>query len=505
MKFKRCFTDGKIDPYDMFEYEKRSCAIRNANGEAVFEMNDIEAPTHWSQLASDILISKYVRMKGVPETGHEDSVRKVVGRVVRTIRAEGEAAGLFPSTEDAKIFEDELTYILLAQRAAFNSPVWFNCGLWREYGVEGGGGNWAWDAEQNDLRELGNNYEKPQCSACFIQSVEDDLMSIFELVKNEARIFKYGSGTGTNFSNLRGKNEYLSGGGTSSGLMSFLEVFDRAAGATKSGGTTRRAAKLVCLDADHPEIRDFIEWKRKEEEKAKALIAQGYEADFNGEAYRTVGGQNSNNSIRLSDAFMEKLQSGGRWETLSRTTGEVEETFPAHDLMDEINQSAWECADPGLQFDTTINTWHTCKNTGPIRASNPCSEFMFLDDSACNLASINLQKYANEDGTYDIDSFLHTVRLLITAQEILVDASSYPTRRIAANSHRFRPLGLGYANLGALLMSEGLPYDSDGGRALAGAITALITGEAYRVSAEVASEIGPFDGYSENSEPMLEV
>lgn len=505
MEYKRYFTDGSTDPYDLFEYERRSCTIRNAVGETVFEMEGVEVPRQWSQLASDILISKYVRMAGVPESGHETSVRQVVGRVARTIRAEGESVGLFSSAQDAKVFEEELTYILLDQRAAFNSPVWFNCGLWHEYGVTGGGGNWAWDEAKGELVELENNYEKPQCSACFIQSVEDDLMSIFELVKNEARIFKYGSGTGTNFSNLRGYQEYLSGGGTSSGLMSFLEVFDRAAGATKSGGTTRRAAKMVCLDADHPEILNFIEWKRKEEKKAKALIAEGYESDFNGEAYRTISGQNSNNSIRLSDELMRQMERGGEWQTKMRTTGEVVDTFPAADLMDEINQSAWECADPGLQFETTINAWHTCSNTGPIRASNPCSEFMFLDDSACNLASINLLKYMNDDGTYDIERYRHTVRLLITAQDILVDASSYPTREIAKNSHRFRPLGLGYANLGALLMAEGLPYDSDGGRALAAALTALMTGEAYRISAEIADEVETFDDFAENREPMLAV
>jgi ribonucleoside-diphosphate reductase alpha chain len=330
-------------------------------------------------------------------------------------------------------------------------------------------------------------------------------MSIFELVKNEARIFKYGSGAGANFSSLRGCQETLSGGGTSSGLMSFLEVFDRAAGATKSGGTTRRAAKMVCLDADHPEIREFVNWKRNEEKKARALIEKGYSADFNGEAYHTISGQNSNNSVRVSDAFMRACESGDNWSTIMRTNGAVCDTFPARALMRDICESAWECADPGVQFDTTINAWHTCPESGPIRASNPCSEYMFVDDSACNLASINLLSYLRADGSFDIPAFLHTIRVFIVAQEILVDASSFPTDRIARNSHLFRPLGLGYANLGAALMALGLAYDSDEGRAWAGAVTALMTGHAYRVSAEMAAAKGPFEEYEKNAAPMLGV
>ncbi len=507
MKINRHFTSPGKNPYDAIKYEKRQCVIRNTDGSVVFQMEDIEVPADWSQLASDILISKYLRKAGVPgDPGHETSVRQVIGRVVSAIRAAGEEmGGYFDSAEDGDAFENEMTHVLLHQMGAFNSPVWFNQGLHRAYRITGGGGNWCWDTQRKSLRQLENNYEKPQCSACFIQSVDDDLMSIFELVKNEARIFKYGSGTGTNFSSLRGNRESLSGGGTSSGLMSFLEVFDRAAGATKSGGTTRRAAKMVCLDADHPEIREFVGWKRTEEQKAKALIEQGYSADFNGEAYHTISGQNGNNSVRVTDAFMKACEAGENWSTTFRTTGETADTFPAHALMREICESAWECADPGLQFDTTINAWHTCSESGPIRASNPCSEFMFLDDSACNLASINLLKYMQPDGGFDIEAFLHTIRLFILAQEILVDASSYPTPKIAHNSHLYRPLGLGYANLGAMIMARGMAYDSDEGRALAGAITAIMTGHAYQVSAEIAEKCGTFDEYEKNAEAMLAV
>lgn len=507
MKIDRHFTTPGTDALDTAEYEKRSCAIRNPDGSAVFEMPDIEVPRHWSQLAGDILISKYIRKAGLPEApGHETSVRQVLRRIARTIRHAGETLGAyFDAPADAEAFEQELTWLLLYQRAAFNSPVWFNCGLFHEYGISGGEGNWAWNPAAGRVVEQTNNYKHPQCSACFIQSVGDDLMSIFGLVKREARIFKYGSGTGTNFSNLRGRQEQLSGGGTSSGLMSFLEVFDRAAGATKSGGTTRRAAKMVCLDADHPEIRDFVAWKRKEEHKVRALIEAGYPADFNGEAYHTISGQNSNNSVRITDEFMQAYLAGNDWQTRKRTTGEVCETFPARDLMREICESAWECADPGVQFDTTINAWHTCPESGRIRASNPCSEYMFVDNSACNLSSINLLHYVREDGSFDLEAFRHTVRVLILAQEILVDFSSYPDEEIARNSHLFRPLGLGYANLGSLLMVQGLPYDSDAGRALAAVLTAILTGAAYRVSAEIAATKQPFEEFGRNREAMLRV
>ncbi len=357
----------------------------------------------------------------------------------------------------------------------------------------------------DEIVETGNAYERPQCSACFIQAIQDDLMSIYDVIKSEARLFKYGSGTGTNFSAIRGKQEKLSGGGTSSGLMSFLEVFDRAAGATKSGGTTRRAAKMVCLDMDHPEIADFINWKVREEKKAHALIAAGYSSDFNGDAYHTISGQNSNNSVRVSDAFMRAATTGGSWDTIARTTQEVVETHSAKDLWRQLAEAAYACADPGVQYDSTINRWHTCPNTGRINASNPCSEYMFLDDSACNLSSLNLTKFLREDGTFDVEGYRHAIRVFFVAQEILVDFSAYPTRAIAKNSHDYRPLGLGYANLGTLLMLLGIPYDSDQGRSVAGALTAILCGHAYKVSAEMAKAKGPFAGYTKNREPMLRV
>ena len=507
MKLQRHFTSPDTPAFDTTDYEKRGCTIRNADGSVVFEMHNIEVPADWSQLASDVLISKYVRKAGVPgDPGHETSVRQVIGRIVGAIRAAGESlGGYFDSEDDAETFAEELTWLLVHQFGAFNSPVWFNCGLFEAYGIRGSDGNWHWDPETNEIVSSGGNYEHPQGSACFIQSIQDDLMSIFDLVRNEARIFKYGSGTGSNFSNLRSNREHLSGGGTSSGLMSFLEVFDRAAGATKSGGTTRRAAKMVCLDADHPEIREFVNWKRKEERKARALIEAGYPSDFNGEAYHTISGQNSNNSVRVSDEFMAAAENGGKWATRYRTTGEVCEEISAADLMNDISESAWECADPGLQFHTTINKWHTCPESGPIRASNPCSEYMFVDDSACNLSSLNLIKFLDADGNFDIDGFRHAVRVFILAQEILVDYSSYPVEPIARNSHLFRPLGIGYANLGSLLMVSGRPYDSDAGRALAGAITALLTGHAYRVSAEIAADKAPFEEFEKNRASMLNV
>jgi ribonucleoside-diphosphate reductase alpha chain len=437
-------------------------------------------------------------------------VREVVYRLAHTLREAGDRfGGYFASPKEADTFEAELAYMLVHQFGAFNSPVWFNCGLWHRYEIEGAGGNYAWNeastSAADEIFEIANAYERPQCSACFIQAVDDDLMSIYDLVKSEARLFKYGSGTGTNFSAIRGKQEKLSGGGTSSGLMSFLEVLDRAAGATKSGGTTRRAAKMVCLDLDHPEIVDFIQWKVREEKKAHALIAGGYSSDFNGEAYHTISGQNSNNSIRVSDDFMRAEASGGSWQTRSRTTGEVIDTLSAKDLWRQIAEAAHACADPGVQYDSTINKWHTCPNTSRINASNPCSEYMFLDDSACNLASLNLTKFLRGDGTFDVEGYRHAVRVFLVAQEILVDFSSYPTRKIAKNSHDYRPLGLGYANLGTMLMLQGIPYDSDAGRATAAALTAIMCGHAYRVSAEISAVKGPFAGYSKNREPMLRV
>ncbi|MCC6521356.1 MAG: vitamin B12-dependent ribonucleotide reductase [Polyangiaceae bacterium] len=544
LEFQRRTTRPGVDPFDEVRWERRSSVITNPDGSIVFKMEGAEIPAGWSQLATDIVVSKYFRKAGLhgdKRTG-ETSVRQVVSRIAHTIREAGESlGGYFATRADADAFEAELGYLLVNQYGAFNSPVWFNCGLWHAYEIRGTGGNYAFDyvargantplptgceaeAAKDEVIEIDNAYERPQCSACFIQSIQDDLMSMFDLVKSEARLFKYGSGTGTNFSAIRGKQEKLSGGGTSSGLMSFLEVFDRAAGSTKSGGTTRRAAKMVCLDMDHPEIADFIQWKVREEKKAKALIAAGYDADFNGEAYHTVSGQNSNNSVRVSDAFMRAALGSaattgsaalglplradaptGVWQTRARTTGEVVEEYQASELWHTLAEAAWACADPGVQYDSTINRWHTCPNSDAIRASNPCSEYMFLDDSACNLASLNLTKFLRDDNTFDVELYRHAVRVFFVAQDILVDLSSYPTPLIAKNSHDYRPLGLGYANLGTLLMRLGLAYDSDEGRAVAASLTAIMCGHAYRVSAEMADKKGAFAGFAKNREPMLRV
>jgi ribonucleoside-diphosphate reductase alpha chain len=510
VQLNRHFTTANQNPLDAVVYERRSSIITNPDGTIVFKMEGAEIPSSWSQLATDIVISKYFRKAGIRgdrQVG-ERSVRQVVERISKTIRKAGEEfTGYFATKADADTFEHELAFLLVNQYGAFNSPVWFNCGLFHEYGIEGSGGNWAWDMNEgaSNMEMTANAYSRPQCSACFIQTAADDLMGIYELMKSEARLFKYGSGTGSNFSAIRGRQEKLSGGGTSSGLMSFLEVFDRAAGATKSGGTTRRAAKMVCLDMDHPEIVDFITWKSKEEKKAHALIAAGYSSDFNGEAYHTISGQNSNNSVRVTDDFMKAVQAGGKWQTRMRTTGEVCDTYEAKELWTKVAEAAWSCADPGVQYDSTINRWHTCPNSGKINASNPCSEYMFLDDTACNLASVNLTKFLKSDESFDVDGYRQACRVFLMAQEILVDLSSYPTAGIAKNSHDFRPLGLGYANLGSLLMQMGVPYDSDKGRTIAAALTAIMCGKAYATSADIAATKGPFNGYAKNREPMLRV
>jgi ribonucleoside-diphosphate reductase alpha chain len=506
----RHFTKPGVDPLDQVTYERRASIITNPDGSIVFKLEGAEIPSAWSQLATDIVISKYFRKAGIhgdKDVG-ERSVRDVVVRIARTIRQAGERfGGYFANKADADTFEAELSFLLVNQYGAFNSPVWFNCGLFHQYEIEGSGGNWAWDFNEgaSNVEMTANAYERPQCSACFIQKVDDDLMGIYELVKSEARLFKYGSGTGSNFSNIRGRQEKLSGGGTSSGLMSFLEVLDRAAGATKSGGTTRRAAKMVCLDMDHPEIRDFMQWKMREEKKAHALIAAGYSSDFNGEAYKTISGQNSNNSVRVNDDFMKATMAGGKWQTRMRTTGAVCETLDAKELWTTLAESAWGCADPGVQYDSTINRWHTCPNSGKINASNPCSEYMFLDDTACNLSSVNLIKFLRDDDSFDIAGYQHACRTFFIAQEILVDLSSYPTAGIAKNSHDYRPLGLGYANLGSLLMQMGVSYDSDKGRALASGLTSIMCGVAYATSAEMAKTKGAFNGFAKNREPMLKV
>ena len=499
-------TAGEV--LNSVEWRRRPAKISGADGEVVFKMDDAEVPADWSQLATDVAVSKYFRKAGVPTgSGAEESVRQLVRRVAHTLRTAGEEmGGYFATAADAETFEAELSYLLVHQIGAFNSPVWFNCGLWHEYRIKGSGGNYAVDLATGQADRTEEAYKRPQVSACFIQSCSDDLESIFTLVHDEARVFKYGSGSGTNFSKLRGKMERLSGGGTSSGLMSFLEVLDKAAGATKSGGITRRAAKMVVLDVDHPEIRDFIQWKAREEKKVAALIAAGYPSDFNGDAYRTVSGQNANNSVRVTDKFIEAVRKDEVWQTTARTTGDVVERLSARQLWRDMAEAAWKCADPGLQFDDTVNKWHTCKATDRIYASNPCSEFMFLDDTACNLASLNLLKFLDEKtGEFDVEGYKHACRIFFLAQEIAVDLASYPTKHIAERSHQFRPLGLGYANLGTLLMVEGLPYDSDAGRAMAASITAIMTGEAYALSAEMAAAKGPFQGYALNRESMLEV
>lgn len=501
--FKRLFTDKNFDESKLVT-KKGQSVLYDMSGKVIFKMDNIEVPENWSQLAIDILISKYLRRSGVPGTEHEASVHQVISRITDTLMNEGVARNYF-NKKEAKVFRDELYLMLFEQKAAFNSPVWFNLGLYHKYDITGKGGHYYWDFKTNKVEQTTTSYEHPQCSACFIQSINDDLMDIFKLVQTEAKLFKFGSGTGTNFSKVRGKNEKISGGGSSSGLMSFLEVLDRAAGATKSGGTTRRAAKMVCLDLDHPEIEEFVEWKMKEEKKVQALINAGYDSDFNGEAYKTVSGQNSNNSVRITDAFMKALEKDEPWPLINRTDGEIYKKISAKQLWNKICESAWFCADPGVQFHSTINKWHTCPEDGEINASNPCSEYMFLDNSACNLASINLMKFFNEDLKFDTEGFKQACKILITAQDILVDLSCYPTQEIALNSHNYRPLGLGYANLGTSLMLQGLAYDSDEGREFAALISSLMTATAYEQSAELADKLSPFEGYKKNKDSTLKV
>jgi ribonucleoside-diphosphate reductase alpha chain len=514
MTFPRHFTTEGTSPYDMFEYDYRTSVIRNPSGEVVFEMNNVEVPRHWSQIATDILAQKYFRKAGVPQpdgtTGRETSIRQVAHRLAHCWRVWGERHGYFATAGDAQVFYDELAYCILNQACVPNSPQWFNTGLYESYGIKGKPqGHYYVDPADGKLRRSTSAYERPQPHACFILSVEDDLVNdggIMDLWVREARIFKYGSGVGTNFSNLRGEGERLSGGGTSSGLMSFLKIGDRAAGAIKSGGTTRRAAKMVCLDMDHPEIELFIDWKVEEEKKVGALIAAGYPSDYEGEAYRTVSGQNSNNSVRIPNAFFDRLGRGEDWELTGRMDGRVMKRVPAKALWDKIAYAAWRCADPGTQYDTTINEWHTCPKGGRIRASNPCSEYMFLDNTACNLASINLRRFHNEDNNvFDVKGFEYTVRLWTTVLEISVLMAQFPSKEVAQLSYDYRTLGLGYANLGSLLMVSGIPYDSEEARGIAGAISAIMTGISYKTSAEMASIHGPFARYPENREDMLRV
>jgi ribonucleoside-diphosphate reductase alpha chain len=474
--FDRFFTDGEISPFDAVEWEKRTALIGNEKGTTIFRQDDVEVPKTWSQTATNIVASKYFH--GKPgSTEREGSVRTLIARVVSTIVRWGTEGGYFANQASRDAFNDELTHLLVEQKMAFNSPVWFNVGV----------------------------QSKPQCSACFINSVQDNMESIMGLTRTEGMLFKWGSGTGTNFSALRGSKETLSGGGIASGPVSFMKGFDAFAGVIKSGGKTRRAAKMVILNVDHPDIVEFIECKHKEETKAHALIRAGYDSAIDGEAYTSIFFQNANHSVRVSDDFMRAVEQDKDWWTKNVIDGQPADKLRSRDLIYKMAESTWHCGDPGMQFDTTVNRWHTCKTTARINASNPCSEYMFLDDTACNLASLNLMKFVNSSGQFDVAAYKHAVDVTITAQEILVDFASYPTPRIAENSHNFRPLGLGYANLGALLMSMALPYDSDEGRDVAGAVTALMCGEAYAQSARVAERMGPFPGYAVNREAMIDV
>ena len=477
LEFPRYFTRPGVDPFDEVEWDLRAAVIGNEKGHVVFEQRDVEIPRLWSQQATNIVVSKYFRgQMGTPEREH--SIRQLIGRVVDTITMWARKQQYFRSEADVSAFSDDLKHLLVYQKGAFNSPVWFNCG-----------------------------FEKaPQCSACFINSVSDTMDSILTLARTEGMLFKFGSGTGSNLSQIRSSRELLAGGGTASGPVSFMKGYDAFAGVIKSGGKTRRAAKMVILNADHPDIIEFINCKVEEEKKAWALIDAGYDGSFTGTAYGSVFFQNSNNSVRVTDEFMRAVLDDNTWQTYAVTSGEVVDTYKAREMMRLIAEGTWVCGDPGMQFDTTVNEWHTCPSTDRINASNPCSEYMFLDDSACNLASINLMKFVADHGEFDVHAFKAAVRTFITAQEILVDNSSYPTKAIEKNSHAYRPLGLGYANLGALLMSRGLPYDSDQGRDYAAAITALMTGEAYAQSSRVARDHGgPFRGYETNREPFLRV
>ncbi|MFP5331911.1 MAG: vitamin B12-dependent ribonucleotide reductase, partial [Acidimicrobiia bacterium] len=526
LRIERRYTTEGTDPYATIEWSHRDSRITNPDGSIVFEMTDAEIPAGWSQVAADIMVSKYFRKAGVPQvdtdgnpvldaegnpvTGPEQSAKQVFDRLAGTWRWWGENHGYFATADDAQAFEDELKYMLATQMAAPNSPQWFNTGLHHAYGLTGPAqGFWYVDPETEDLVASPDSYSRPAPHACFILSVKDDLVNdggIMDLWVREARIFKFGSGAGSNFSDIRGENEYLSGGGKSSGVMSFLKIGDRAAGAIKSGGTTRRAAKMVILDVDHPDIEAFAAWKKVEEDKARILIEKGgFPADFNGDAYATVSGQNSNNSVRVTADFIQAVVDDADWDLIERTTGQVRKTIRARDLWKTIADAAWACADPGLQFDTTINEWHTCPAGGRIKASNPCSEYMFLDDTACNLASLNLVKFETPDGGFDLEGYQHAIRLWTIVLEISVTMAHFPSREIAQNSYDYRTLGLGYANLGSLLMRQGIAYDSDEGRAIAGALTAVLTGYSYATSAEMASVVGPFPKYAENAKHILRV
>ena len=526
MRIPRRYTRAGEDPFESTSWERRDSRITNPDGSIVFEMVGAEVPAPWSQVATEIIVSKYFRKAGVPQVdedgdpivdaegepvlGAEWSARQTISRLAKTWRTWGQDNDYFASPNDAQAFEDELAYMLVHQIASPNSPQWFNTGLSQAYGLTGPAqGFWFVDPDTEEAVLSDDAYSRPSPHACFIMSVKDDLVNeggIMDLWMREARLFKFGSGTGTNFSSIRGEGESLSGGGKSSGVMSFLKIGDRAAGAIKSGGTTRRAAKMVILDLDHPDIETFINWKMEEENKVRALIAAGYSSDFNGDAYQTVSGQNSNNSVRVPHEFLEAVINDEHWALTSRTDGEVMRKVRARELWKSVAEAAWACADPGVQFDTTINEWHTSPAEGRIRASNPCAEYIFLDNTACNLASLNLVKfYDDEEQAFDIDAYLHAVRLWTIVLEISVTMAQFPSREIAEGSYDYRTLGLGYANLGSLLMRTGIPYDSDEGRAIAGTLTAILTGHAYATSAEMASVLEPFPKFDMNKDSMLRV
>ncbi|MGD0547660.1 MAG: vitamin B12-dependent ribonucleotide reductase, partial [Terracidiphilus sp.] len=519
--FTRRFTTEGVSPYDELQWEQRTASITDQKGNLIFEQKNVEVPLDWSMTATNIVASKYLHGK-LDSPERETGVRQLISRVAETIRDWGLKDGYFATTEDAVIFHDELAHMLLTQKAAFNSPVWFNVGCDRlEPDAEGQ--NWHWDPSTGGVRYTASGYHNPQCSACFINSVEDSMAGIMELARTEALLFKFGSGTGTNFSSLRSSKESVSGGGTASGPLSFMRGFDAFAGVIKSGGKTRRAAKMAILNVDHPDILDFIDCKSKEEKKAHDLIKCGYDGSGpDSEAFSSIFFQNANNSVRVSDEFMRAYESDGDFTTYTVKGHEPVATYKARKIMHKIAEATWLCGDPGMQFDTTVNKWHTSKNSGRINASNPCSEYMFLDNSACNLASFNLMKFVSPAGNFDIPAYRHAISVVITAMEILVDNSGYPTESISRNSHDYRPLGLGYANLGALLMAFGLPYDSAAGRDLAAAFTAILSGQAYLQSAILAANCPPIasatpltagvdlqggacPGFYVNREPFLDV
>src|SRR5215471_10825550 len=502
ISFPRYFT-AKLEPgktpYDEVQWETRTASIGNDKGAVIFEQRDVEVPVDWSQTATNIVASKYFYGKiGAPE--RETSVAQLVQRVVDTIAEWGKKDGYFRTEQDGENFRDELAHLMLTQKACLNSPVWFNVGV-----KETRGYGWIYDEKAGCVTKLESGVLKPQCSACFIVSVKDSLESILDLAKTEGMLFKWGSGTGSNLSSLREEDAILSGGGRASGPLSFMKGFDAFAGVIKSGGKTRRAAKMVILNAEHPDIEGFIWCKAKEEKKAHTLVEAGYDSSLDGDAYGSIFFQNANNSVRASDDFMQAVAEDREWWTKAVTSGQPVKRFKARDLMRQIAEATHQCGDPGMQFDTTINRWHPCQNTARINASNPCSEYMFLDDSACNLSSLNLMKFVTAGGRFDVEAFRHACDTMIMAQEIIVDNASYPTEKIAENSHNYRPLGLGFANLGALLMSMGIPYDSEQGRDLAGAITAVMCGQAYLTSARVAKAVGSFTGYAKNEQPFLDV